>query len=136
MTPELSALAAAILLQMAQLALMSLRANLELKPGQTLSPRDPERLGAPLEQQVSRGTGRLFRAVNNHFEALTLFAPAVVIVALADRSTAFTAAMAWTYVGARLLYVPAYFFGLVPWRSVIWAVGFLATFLMLAATLI
>jgi uncharacterized MAPEG superfamily protein len=32
-----------------------------------------------------------------------------------------------------VLYVPAYAFGLVPWRSVIWLVGFLATLAMIAA---
>ena len=48
----------------------------------------------------------------------------------------FTAACAWTYLIARILYVPAYAFGLVPWRSLIWMVGFGATTLMLLAALI
>ena len=37
---------------------------------------------------------------------------------------------------ARILYVPAYAFGWNPWRSAIWAVGFLATLTMLIAALI
>ena len=37
---------------------------------------------------------------------------------------------------ARILYVPAYYYGLNPWRSLIWAVGFLATLLMLLAALL
>ncbi|RKF16027.1 MAPEG family protein [Roseovarius spongiae] len=135
MTPELTALTLAALLQVVQYALMAVPANLELGPGKTLSPRDPERMERPLEQQVSPRTGRLFRALNNHFEGLILFTIACVVVTLAGQSTALTAACAWLYLVARVLYVPAYAFGLVPWRSLIWAVGFGATVLMLLAAL-
>ncbi|MDF1709133.1 MAG: MAPEG family protein [Paracoccaceae bacterium] len=136
MTPELTALALAGLLQVIQFMLMSIPANLELGPGKTLGPRDPDRLGKPLIEQVSPRTGRLFRALNNHFEGLILFTLAVVVVTLSDQSSPFTAACAWTYLVARVLYVPAYAFGLVPWRSLIWMVGFSATTLMLLAALV
>lgn len=136
MTPELTALALAGLLQVIQFMLMSIPANLELGPGKTLGPRDPDRLGKPLIEQVSPRTGRLFRALNNHFEGLILFTLAVVVVTLSDQSSTFTAACAWTYLVARVLYVPAYAFGLVPWRSLIWMVGFSATTLMLLAALV
>ena len=135
MTPELTVLTLAALLQVVQYLLMAIPANLELGPGKTLSPRDPDRLKQPLIDQVSLGTGRLFRALNNHFEGLILFTIACVVVTLADQSTPFTAACAWTYLAARVLYIPAYYFGLVPWRSLIWAVGFGATTLMLLAAL-
>ncbi len=59
-------------------------------------------------------TGRLLRALNNHFEGLILFTLAVVVVTLSGQSTPFTAACAWTYLAARILYVPAYAIGLVP----------------------
>lgn len=135
MTPELTALALAGLLQVVQYILMSVPANLELGPGKTLGPRDPDRLGKPLIEQVSPRTGRLFRALNNHFEGLILFTLAVVVVTLSGQSSGFTAACAWTYLIARILYVPAYAFGFVPWRSLIWMVGFSATTLMLLAAL-
>ncbi len=131
MTPELTALALAILLQAAQFCLMAIPANLELGPGKTLSPRDPDRLGKPILDQVSTKTGRLIRAMNNHFEALILFTATVAVISLADKNTGFSAICAWTYLGARILYVPAYYFGLTPWRSLIWFVGFTATMLML-----
>jgi uncharacterized MAPEG superfamily protein len=35
-----------------------------------------------------------------------------------------------------VLYIPAYYFGLRPGRSLIWAVGFAATLLMLLAALV
>jgi uncharacterized MAPEG superfamily protein len=136
MTPELTVLALAGLLQGIQFVLMSVPANLELGTGKTMSPRDPHRMGKPLLEQVSPITGRLFRALNNHFEGLILFTLAVVVVTLANQSTGFTAACAWAYLGARVLYIPAYAFGLVPWRSVIWFVGFLATMAMIVASLL
>ena len=136
MTPELTVLALAGLLQFVQYLLMSIPANLELGPGKTLSPRDPDRLGAPLDAQVSPRTGRLFRALNNHFEGLILFTLAVVVLVLADKTTGFTALLAWIYLAARILYVPAYALGLVPWRSLIWLMGWFATLGMLLCALI
>ncbi|SFP32406.1 MAPEG family protein [Tranquillimonas alkanivorans] len=136
MTPELTALALAGLLQVVQYVLMAVPANLELGPGKTMSPRDPHRLGKPLDQQVSLRTGRLYRALDNHFEGLILFTLAVVVVTLSGGSTWFTTACAWTYLAARILYVPAYAFGWVPWRSFIWIAGFAATTLMLLAALL
>ena len=130
MTPELTVLALAIVLQAVQFALMSITANLDLGVRKTLSPRDNSRLGRPLGEQLSDKPARLYRALNNHYEALILFSAAVVIVTLGDRATGFSEACAWTYLGARILYVPAYYFGLSPWRSIIWFVGFLATLTM------
>ncbi len=132
MTPELTALAFAGLLQVVQYVLMSVPANLELGTRRTLSPRDT----ADLAKEVSPRTGRLIRALDNHFEGLILFTLAVVVVTLSDQSTAFTAAMAWIYLAARVAYVPAYAYGLSPWRSLIWAAGFFATVLMLLAAFV
>lgn len=136
MTPELTVLALAALLQAVQFALMSVSADLELGLAKALSPRDPGRLGKPIMEQLSPRAGRLLRAFNNHFEALILFTIAVVVVTLSAQSSPFTAACAWTYLGARVLYVVAYYFGWVPWRSLIFFVGFLATFAMILATLV
>ncbi len=136
MTPELTVLALAGLLQVVQFALMSIPANLELGVGKTLSPRDSSRLGGRIEDQLSDRTARLFRALNNHFEALILFTLAVVVVTLSDQSSTFTATCAWVYLAARIVYVPAYWLGLRPWRSLIWFVGFTATVLMILAALI
>jgi len=136
MSPELTVLALAGLLQGLQFILMAVPANLELGPGKTLSPRDPGRLGTPLMDQASVRTGRLARAMDNHFEALILFTIAVVTVTLSGQSTTLTATCAWVYLVARVLYIPAYAFGLVPWRSLIWAVGWGATMLMIGAALV
>ncbi len=130
MTPELTALALAGLLQVVQYALFAIPANRELGVGYTSSARD-----RPPSRQLSITTARLQRALNNHFEALILFTLAVVVVTLGNQSTAVTQYAAWTFLGARLLYIPAYALGWRPWRSAIWAVGFLATLTMIVATL-
>jgi len=136
MTPELTVLGLAALLQGVQFCLMAIPANIELGVGRTLSPRDTSRMGKPMVELVSDKTGRLIRALDNHFEALILFTIAVVVITLGDKGTGLSAIMAWTYLGARILYIPAYYFGWSPWRSMIWFVGFLSTMLMILSALI
>ena len=132
---EITVLVLAALLQVVQLILMAVPANLELGVGKTLSPRDAARLGGSLQSQVSVRTGRLMRALNNHFEALLLFAIAVIAVTLTDKSTLLTVVCSWAYLVARVLYIPAYVFAWVPWRSMIWMVGLSATVFMLLSVL-
>ena len=131
MTPELTALTLAGLLQMVQFILFAIPANMELGTGYTSSARD-----RPPSRQMSPRTARLQRAMNNHFEGLILFTLAVVVVTLANQSTAVTQTAAWVYLVARILYIPAYALGLRPWRSLIWAVGWFATLTMMVAALL
>ncbi|MBH1973871.1 MAG: MAPEG family protein [Rhodobacteraceae bacterium] len=131
MTPELTALTLAALLQAVQFLLYATPANLELGTTYTSGPRD-----TPLPRPLSVTTARLQRAMNNHFEGLILFTIAVVVVTLGNQSSPVTVACGWTYLVARILYVPAYALGLTPWRSAIWGVGFFATVIMLVAALI
>ncbi|NEY90402.1 MAPEG family protein [Tabrizicola oligotrophica] len=131
MTPELTALTLAALLQVVQYALYAVPANRDLGIGYTASARDR----AP-SRQLSRLAGRLQRAFNNHFEGLILFTIAVLVVTLSSQSTAATQFAAFTYLAARIAYIPAYAFGWRPWRSAIWFVGFIATLTMLVAALI
>ncbi len=131
MTPELTALALAGLLQAAQFILFAVPANIQLGTRYTSGPRDT----AP-PRPLSTLAGRLQRAMNNHFEALILFTLAVVVVTLGNQSTATTQYAAWTYLAARVLYIPAYALGWRPWRSAIWSVGFFATLTMIVAALI
>ncbi len=130
MTAELAALAAALLVQVATLTVFSVVANRELGHRITLSPRDG---GIP---PLSPVLGRLQRATTNGFEGLTLFAPAILLVALTGAASPLTATAAWAYVALRLLYIPAYAFGWVPWRSLIWGLGLLATLTLVGAALL
>lgn len=127
-TPELTALGLAALLQAVQIGLAGLSMNRDAGAEWNAGPRDDKPPLSPL-------TGRLRRAVDNHFQGLAFFTIAVVLVQLTQSNGALTAACAWVYLGARMLYVPAYARGWSPWRSVIWGVGFLATMAMILTAL-
>jgi uncharacterized MAPEG superfamily protein len=129
MTQELLVLALAALLQFGQYVVFSLTANLQVGLGYSTSPRDEDR-------PLSGTAGRLERALQNHFEGLTLFTIAVVVVTLSGQASAVTAFCAWLYLGARVLYVPAYVLGWSPGRSIMWAVGWFATLAMMIAALV
>jgi uncharacterized MAPEG superfamily protein len=129
MTPELITLALAVFLQLGQITLAGWSMNRDVGAEWNAGPRDEEPEFSPL-------TGRLRRAVANHFEALTLFTIAVLIVSLSGKTGALTATCAWVWLAARILYVPAYAFGWSPWRSVIFGIATLATVVMLLVALI
>lgn len=129
MSPELRVLAYAGLLLALQYVAYSIAGNRQVGPRVAMGPRDK-----PV--QLTGTAGRLQRALVNHIEGLTLFTLATVVLTVGDRTTGFSALCAWTYLAARALYIPAYVFGLAPWRSLIWFVGFTATVLMLLSALV
>lgn len=129
MTPELLALTLATLLQAVQFMLYSATAQRQVGSAYAAGPRD--------DACALTGTaGRLQRALENHFEGLILFTIAVLVTTLTETQNTVTAACAWAYLAARVLYIPAYAYGWTPGRSLIWSIGFLATFTMLIASLI
>ncbi|WP_085306885.1 MAPEG family protein [Planktotalea arctica] len=128
MTPELTALTLAALLQVLQFFAYSAVSIRQVGMHKAAGPRDKH-------IQLTGTAGRLQRAMNNHFEGLILFTIAVLVVTYSDQTSAITMLCAFTYLGARILYVPAYVFALTPWRSLIWLVGLLATVIMLLAAL-
>jgi len=128
MTPELMALTLAALLQVLQFCAYSLTSISQVGVYKAAGPRDKT-------IELTGTAGRLQRAMNNHFEGLILFTIAVVVVTYTDQSSGVTILAAFTYLGARILYVPAYVFGLTPWRSLIWFIGLAATVTLLIAAL-
>ena len=129
MTPELAALAATALIHAAAVFWSQAYLNQDVGAKANASPRDD--LPA-----LSQGTQRLRRALGNHVENIGLFISAVVIVQMSGQNSWFTAACAWVFVVARALYLPAYLYGWAPWRSVIFMVGFVACFAMIAAAFV
>jgi hypothetical protein len=75
MTPELTVLTLAALLQVVQFALMAVPANLEVGQGKTLSPRDRDRLGGSLEDMLSIRTARLYRQIHHNMRLCLSFRP-------------------------------------------------------------
>lgn len=129
MTPELTALTLAALLQVIQFCAYAVAANLQVGPRYSMGARDDPR-------QLTGKAGRLQRALNNHFEGLLLFAIAGGVITLSEQSSQVTAICAYGYLAARVLYVPAYVYAWTPGRSLIWFVGFGATVLMLLSALV
>jgi uncharacterized MAPEG superfamily protein len=125
---EIKILGYAAILQFIQFVLMAVPVNLQLGPLYTLGNRDEPK-------QATAVAGRLKRALENHSEGLILFTIAVVVVVLGNVSSPYTETCAWTYLAARVLYVPAYASGVFMVRSLIWTVGFIATLLMLIEAL-
>jgi len=129
MSPELTALALAALLQVIQMILHIITLDMQTGVKAALSSRDKS---TPL----TGTTARIQRAYQNHFESLAIFTIAVFIITLSGQSTPLTQNCAWAYVIARALYIPAYIFGLNPWRSIIWTVGIIAATIILLAALL
>jgi uncharacterized MAPEG superfamily protein len=129
MTTELAALGVAVLFQMVLGILATVSIGQVAGADWLLSSR---------EKAVDFGTtaaGRLARARDNGFEALILFTAAVAMVALTSSSSDLTIQAAWTFVAARAIYTVCYAFNLVPWRTLVWFVGSMATLVLVVVAL-
>jgi uncharacterized MAPEG superfamily protein len=135
MSLELQVLGGAAVLFVVQLCLLAIAANLQVDTRLLMGPRDEG-------VRLTGVAGRLQRAYQNHLESLVLYAVAVLLLELgggaggAGGAGGVSGVAALVYLAARVLYVPTYAFGLTPWRSLIWAVGFLAALAVLAEALI
>lgn len=129
MTQELIALVLAALLQNAQMIFAGRLSGRQAPKGWLEGPRDE-----PVT--FTGAAGRARRAYDNHFEGLVIFAIAVLVTVLSGQSSTLSAVLAWIYLAARLVYVPAYVLAWTPWRSLAWALGWLATLIMLIAALV
>ena len=78
---------------------------------------------------------RAKRVVDNHREGLTMFAPLVLIAAIAGVHTDKTVLGAELFFYARVAHAVIYLLGLPLVRPLTWAVGLLGTLMMLAAIL-
>jgi len=64
--------------------------------------------------------GRLARAQANFFETFPIMMAAVAIVSIADLETRWTAIGALLWLGARIVYLPLYGFGVPMVRTLVW----------------
>lgn len=85
--------------------------------------------------EINPVADRLKRAFSNFMETFVFFSVIVIVLALAGKSSALSVNGAWLYLGARILYVPCYAFGIKYVRSAVWAVS-LAGMLMCLYTLL
>ena len=117
MTTELTVLAWTLVLALVQILLASTLRTNETGLPYNMSARDSD---AP---PPGRLTARAQRAQRNLFETLPLFAAAVLIAHVANIHTSLTVLACWLYLGARLVYLPLYVFGVPVLRSLVWAVS-------------
>ena len=128
MHTELTVLVLAAFLQMVQMVIPGF--YMTRTPGGrewNASPRDAKR-----EPGIEEG--RASRAFLNMDQNLLLFAIAALVIATTDGGSWWTGLLAWLWLGLRIIYIPAYVLGWVPWRSAVWAAsGLLLALLLLAA---
>ena len=128
MTPELAALAATAFIHLIAVGWSQKCLTDDIGKDGNVAPRDGD-------LDLSVLTNRLRRALANHTENIGPFIIAVVLVEFTDSNGWLTAIAAWVFVAARALYLPAYAFGWVPWRSLIYTIGLVATFAMIGRSL-
>jgi uncharacterized MAPEG superfamily protein len=92
----------------------------QLDMGYLLSSRDEERT-------LPGMLGRTDRALSNSVTALALVAPPILILALRDQSSQASLTAAQVFLAARVVYIPAYVFGIRGLRTAVWLAGFVAT---------
>ncbi len=117
MSPDIYALAAVVVLSGIQVGMASVATLRKAGPDWVLGPRDTA-------YEVPGRGGRLVRAHRNLLEILPQFVGALLCVHAADSVSAISAWGAWTFLVARVIYVPAYVSG-IPWlRPSCWQVAF------------
>ncbi len=80
-------------------------------------------------------SGRADRAATNTLESFVTFAALAITAHVAGLESEQVVLAAKIYLVARLAYLPAYYFGLNPWRTIIWFVSVCAQGMILAAIL-
>jgi len=127
LSPELTALALAGLLGLFQLMIAARTGNSQRGLKWNVGARDEP------PPPVSAVAGRLERASRNFMETFPFFTVAVILLALAGRHNWATVWGSEIYLGARLVYLPLYGFGVPGLRTLVWLIALLAIILLLVA---
>lgn len=117
---ETTILAAYGLLIMITILMQVLGSMRQLSLGYLMSARDDPR-------NVGRMTARIKRALDNSVVAMTLFAPAILILVVLERTSASSLLAAQVFLIARIIYLPVYALGIPAIRTFAWLAGFAAT---------
>ena len=117
---ETTILAVYGLLVLLTLLLQVLGATRQLSMGYLMSSRDEGRTTTGM-------TARLERALDNSVVAMSLFAPAILILVALDRTSNASLLAANVFLIARIIYLPVYALGIPAIRTLAWLAGFAAT---------
>ena len=80
--------------------------------------------------------GRLARAQANFFETFPIYAAAALVVSVADLESRWTAIGAWLWLGARIVYLPLYAFGVPYLRTAVFLMSVVGIALVLRPALV
>lgn len=125
MTGDLWALVAALVLASVQLSISSIVTLRQIGGAWVAGPRDTPR-------EVTGLGGRFVRAHRNLLEIFPQFLAALFVVHAAHAAEALAATGAWTFVAARVLYVPAYAFAPLGVRPACWMAAWVGIAIILA----
>ena len=125
MTPELWAIVATLVLAMVQIGIQSIVTLVQAGGAWVAGPRDTS-------FEVIGVSGRLVRAHRNLLEIIPQFFAAVFVVLLADVNGVLSVWGAWIFVVSRILYVPAYAWGPIGLRPIMWQGGQIGILIILA----
>ncbi|NNK15617.1 MAG: MAPEG family protein [Sulfitobacter sp.] len=117
---ELQILAAYGILVLITILLQVLGSMQTLSMGYLMSARDEPRA-------VGKMTGRIKRALDNSVTAMALFAPAILLLVVQDKTDAYSLLAANVFLVARIIYLPVYALGVPAIRTLAWLAGFAAT---------
>ena len=123
LTDELSLL---LLYGLALAVVLGLKATgmlAQIDMGYLLSARDEPR-------ELPRMLARLDRSIWNSVTALALVAPPILAITLRDQSSPQSVLAAQVFLAARIVYFPAYMFGIRGLRTAVWLGGFAATLIL------
>lgn len=108
------------LLVVITLVLQATGAFTQLGMGYLLGSRDEGRT-------VTGMSARLDRALANSVTAMALFAPVILLHTIQNSTSNQTLLLAQAFLIGRVIYLPAYVFGLIGIRTLAWALGFIST---------
>ena len=129
MPTEMILLGWGIILLLLQLALQGLVGVIEFGPAYAFSPRDEQ-------HQLKNPYGaRLDRAFYNLLETFPVFAALALALAVTGKTGGIGVTGAQIWLWARVLYVPAYAFGITFVRTLIWTISIVGLIMMLVALL-
>ncbi|MFC6637086.1 MAPEG family protein [Sulfitobacter sp. JBTF-M27] len=117
---ELTLLAAYGILVLITLLLQVLGSMRTLSMGYLMSARDEPR-------EVGLMTARIKRALDNSITAMALFAPAVLLLEVQDKTDNASLLACQVFLVARIIYLPVYALGVPAIRTLAWLAGFAAT---------
>jgi len=127
MTLELCCLAWLVVLAVIQIMMAGQARTKQYGTQWNMSARDGEM------PELNPLATRLARAQANLFETLPLFAIAILIATVANKTSWMTEVGAVTYLIGRVIYLPLYAFGVPVVRTVVWLISMLGLLLVLAA---